>query len=98
MAKVGDKYILHSINGMDYSIKVVNVNNYREPSLKYGIDVCDSNGVYAGDVMFVGDDFLSKCEKVNRTEKCKHVNDNGICLKGVSSCGHCIRHCSYFET
>lgn len=65
MAKVGDKYILHSSNGMDYSIEVVNVNNYREPSMKYGIDVYDGNGTYAGDVMFVGDDFLSKCKKVN---------------------------------
>lgn len=33
-----------------------------------------------------------------RTEKCKHMNDNGICLKGVSSCGYCVRYCSYFET
>ena len=66
MIKVGDKYILHSSNGMDYSIEVVNVNDFREPSLKYGIDVYDCNGTYAGDVMFVGEDFLSKCEKIKR--------------------------------
>ena len=65
MAKVGDKYILHSSNGMDYSIEVVNVNNYREPSMKYGINVYDGNGTYAGDVMFVGESFLCECEKVN---------------------------------
>lgn len=65
MIKVGDKYILHSTNGMDYNIEVVNVNDFREPSLKYGVDVYDSNGTYAGDVMFVGEDFLSKCERVN---------------------------------
>ena len=65
MAKVGDKYILHDSNGMDYNIKVVNVNDFREPSLKYGIDVYDGNGTYAGDVMFVGENFLSKCEKVS---------------------------------
>lgn len=65
MAMVGDKYILHSTNGIDYSIKVVNVNEFREPSLKYGIDVYDGNGTYAGDVIFVGEDFLSKCEKIN---------------------------------
>lgn len=64
MAKVGDKYILHSANGMNYIIDVVNVNDFREPDMKYGVDVYNSNGAYAGDVMFVGDNFLSKCEKV----------------------------------
>ena len=63
MAKMGDKYVLHSSNGMNYKIEVVNVNNFRESSMKYGIDMYDSNGVYAGDVLFVGDDFLNKCEK-----------------------------------
>ena len=65
MAKVGDKYILHSSNGMDYNIEIVNVNNFREPSMKYGADIYDRNGVYAGDVTFFGDEFLSKCEKAN---------------------------------
>lgn len=66
MIKVRDKFVLHSSNGMDYDIEVVSVNDYREPSLKYGIDVYDGNGAYAGDVMFVGEDFLSKCEKVGK--------------------------------
>lgn len=65
MAKVGDKYILHSSNGMDYNIEIINVNDCREPSMKYGADVYDGNGVYAGDVMFFDDDFLNKCEKVS---------------------------------
>ena len=65
MVKVGDKYILHSSNGMDYSIKVINVSDYREPSMKYGIDMYDGNGTYAGDVLFVGEDFFSNCEKVS---------------------------------
>lgn len=65
MVKVGDKYILHSENGMDYSIEIVNINNFREPDMKYGADVYDGNGIYAGDVMFFGDDFLNKCEKVS---------------------------------
>ncbi len=65
MAKVGDKYILHSSNGMDYDIEVINVNDYREPSMRYACEVCDGNGVYADDFMFFGDDFLSTCEKVN---------------------------------
>lgn len=65
MANVGDKFIFHSSNGMNYSIEVVNVNDFREPSRKYGVDMYDGNGVYAGDVMFFGDDFLSKCEKID---------------------------------
>lgn len=63
MAKVGDKFILHSENGMDYSIEIINVNDYREPSMKYGIDMFDENGAYVGDVLFVDDAFLNKCEK-----------------------------------
>lgn len=62
MAKVGDKYILHSSNGMDYSIEIINVSNFRPPEEKYGIDVYDGNGVYAGDVMFIGDEFLNRCD------------------------------------
>lgn len=65
MVRVGDKYVLHSSNGMYYKIEIVNVNNFREPSMKYCADVYDGNGVYAGDVMFFGDDVLSKCEKIN---------------------------------
>ena len=64
MAKVGDKYILHSKNGMDYDIYIINVNEFREPDMKYGADVYDENGRYAGDVLFFGDDFLNQCEKV----------------------------------
>lgn len=63
--KVGDKYILHSENGMDYNIEIVSVNDFRPDDSKYGADVYDGNGIYAGDVMFFGDDFLQKCEKIN---------------------------------
>lgn len=65
MAKVGDKYILHSVNGMDYYIEIINVNEYREPSMRYACDVCDDNGVYVGDVRFCGEGLLKNCEKVN---------------------------------
>ena len=66
MAKVGDKYVLHSINGMDYDIEIINVNYFRPPDEIYGADVYDGNGVYAGDIMFFGEDFLAKCEKVKK--------------------------------
>jgi hypothetical protein len=64
MAKTGDKFVLHSSNGMDYKIEVVNVNNFRPQDEKYACDVWDCNGVYAGDLMFFGDDLLGQCEKV----------------------------------
>ena len=69
MAKVGDKFILHSANGMDYKIEIVNVNYYREPSMWYACDVTDENGVSSDDVIFCGDDVINKCEKVGMTEQ-----------------------------
>lgn len=60
--KVNDKFIFHSENGMDYQIKIININEYREPSMKYACDVLDGNGTYAGDVAFVGDDFFNDYE------------------------------------
>lgn len=65
MANIGDKYILHSADGKKYHIEVVNVNEYREPAMRYAVDVCDENGVCADDVMFVSDELLWQCEKVN---------------------------------
>ena len=62
----GDKFILHSENGKDYIIEIVNVNEYREPSLKYAADVWDGEENHPGDVMFFGDEFFekSKIEKI----------------------------------
>ena len=28
--KVGNKFVFHSANGMDYRIEVININNYRD--------------------------------------------------------------------
>lgn len=58
--KVNDELVLHSSNGMDYKIVIVNINEYRE--MPYAVDVWDGNGVYAGDVQFVDKDFLDRCE------------------------------------
>ena len=65
MISIGDKYIFHSENVHDYDVNVVNINDFRPPEMKYGCDVYDDNGTYAGDVMFFGEEFFSKCEKVN---------------------------------
>ena len=29
--------------------------------------------------------------------QCKHVNKDGICLKGASSSGRCMQYCSHYE-
>lgn len=67
--KVGDKFRFHGDNGIDYAIYVVNINYFREPSMKYGLDIYDDKGVYAGDIMFCGDDFFNnnanKFDKLN---------------------------------
>lgn len=67
--KKNDKFILHSSDGTDYRMEVININEYREPSAKYGLDVYNADGVYAGDVMFFGDNFFEKNrDKLERVE------------------------------
>ena len=29
---------------------------------------------------------------------CKHMREDGVCLKGASSSGRCQEHCSHYET
>lgn len=65
MAKAGDKYILHSANGKDYNIEIINVSDYRPPEMKYAINITGENDYTSADVLFCDDDFLnSTCEKV----------------------------------
>ena len=58
--KVDDEFVLHSSNGMDYKIVVININYFRPPESVYACDVWDGNGVYAGDVMFFDEDFFNQ--------------------------------------
>ena len=64
MYNINDELRLNSINGMTYKIVIVNINEFRPPEAKYGIDMWDGNGIYAGDVQFVGESFLNICEKI----------------------------------
>lgn len=58
---VRDKFILHGEGGDDLTVRVVNINYYRPPEVKYAIEIFDSDGnLYGDDVVFVGDDFFSK--------------------------------------
>lgn len=70
MINIGDKFILHSENGMDYKIEICNINDFREPSMKYACLVWDGNGVGADDFLFFGDEFFQKNnveKKINRS-------------------------------
>ena len=65
--KVNDVFILHSADGKDYKIKVASVNDYRPPDQRYALDVYNDQGQYAGDVIFMGDDFfLLNQEKLDK--------------------------------
>lgn len=57
---VGDSFIFHSDNGTKYEIKIININDYREPSMRYGCDIYNETGCQYDDVLFIGDDFLKK--------------------------------------
>lgn len=58
--KVGDVFILDSENGKQYEVVVVNVNPYREPSMRYACDVY-LDWVHVGDdCFFVGETFFKR--------------------------------------
>lgn len=44
MINKGDVLYLDSDNGMRYTIEVLSVNDYREPNMKYAVDMIDGNG------------------------------------------------------
>lgn len=56
---ISDKFVLHSSNGHDYRIEVININFCRPPDMVYAIDVWDDNDIYMGDVQFVGENFFT---------------------------------------
>ena len=64
--KVNDELILHSKNGKDYLIKIININEYRDPDMKYACDLMVDGVWYTdayGDYYFCGDEFIQQCER-----------------------------------
>lgn len=58
--KTGDKFILHSSDGLNYTIVIVNVNTFRPPDMTYACDVFNEKGLMCNqDLLFIGDDFFS---------------------------------------
>lgn len=54
--KVNDQYRLASKNDSIYVAKIININDFREPGLKYLLDVY-RDGEYQGEI-FAGDSFF----------------------------------------
>ena len=67
--QIGDTVVVQGMSG-----KVININEYREPDMKYAVDIG------ADDLIFIGDSIIRKCQS------CQHGNDNsGYCLDCYSS-------------
>lgn len=65
--QVGDVYILHSEDGNDYEIRVLNINECREPNMKYAVDWFLNGVPMNKDVVFNGDEFF--IANINKLEK-----------------------------
>lgn len=64
MINTGDNFILDYSNGLTYLVKVISINDFRGPDMKYGIEVYDKNGL-SGEIRFVSESFLNNCEKIS---------------------------------
>lgn len=57
--KAGDKFTL-TAEGISYNCKIVNISDYREPSMKYAVDLYKDDAYI--DTYFCGEDFFTKNE------------------------------------
>lgn len=64
--KERDEFILHSENGKDYKLCIININNCRPPDMIYALDVWDEDGTPFIDEVFVGKEVLDKCERIDK--------------------------------
>lgn len=80
MAKVGDKYYFQSA-GATYLAEIVNVNEWREPSMKYAVDVYFQGKAVYEDVLFVGDEQIKDWKYIGNEDttiiKFDSHNSNG---------------------
>ena len=58
-----------------YICKIININDYREPSMKYGVEAS-----YLKDIMFIGDDDILKASHniIDILEVRDYVNGNKV--------------------
>ena len=67
MAKVGDKYYFQSA-GVTYLAEIVNVNEWREPSMKYAVDIYFQGKTVYEDVFFVGDEQIKNWKYIGNED------------------------------
>lgn len=94
MLNVGDRYIFHSENGLEYTIEIINISEYRESSMKYACDVYDSIGHYAEDYIFLGDKFFED----NKDKLVRISSSNATDVQTEmekKDCNNCNRRCLY---
>lgn len=58
MYKVGDIVIVKDLKGNKYKGEIININDYREPRMKYAVDIDGFN-----DYVFIGENQI--VEKIN---------------------------------
>ena len=60
-----------------YICKIININDFREPNMKYGVEAN-----YLKDVMFIGDDDVVKASYniIDILEVGDYVNGNPVCI------------------
>lgn len=56
--KVNDRVLVKDNKGTKWLGTIININNYREPSMQYCVDLDD----YAEDYVFVGEDDIELAE------------------------------------
>lgn len=62
--KIKEKLLLQSKDGNEYIVVIININDFREPSAKYGLNVYDKNNTIY-DFVFVCEDYLDNyCKKI----------------------------------
>lgn len=66
----GDKLILHSKDGHDYDVYIVNVNECRPPEMWYALDIYNDQKqcCTSDDYFFCGEDWLAQCEYIGRAD------------------------------
>ena len=59
--KIKEKLLL---DGGEYFAVIISINEFREPSAKYALDIYDQNNTFC-DTVFAGEDYLDNyCKKI----------------------------------
>lgn len=70
-----------------YICKIININDFREPSMKYGVEAS-----YLKDIMFIGDDDILKASHniIDIVQVGDYVNGRLVCKNDEEGCLYLI--------